>query len=276
MAFMTWIIERLNAISEFFYELYLDCYYYGFPLDLLTGWFRNLYVAFNDLAWAFSDFSLWVLDVQDQVSHILNYTDIWDYFGWFFEAAEYAWEWVYNASWFIRLEIEDWWDIAQQTVPDWLSDIEAWTTTQLNNLQATLTVLITDLGLWTTTQLNDLQATFNALIGNVESWTTTQINNAKSAILAIIGDLQTWTITEINNIQALLTTLIDWPALTNWINTWWNDRLLDIESLIDSSFIVRQGLWDGWQDWRDKVTDFFTDPEDWLYKAVDRIIERFW
>lgn len=75
--------------------------------------------------------------------------------------------------------------------------------------------------------------------------------------------------------------ILSW--FTNWwgnilvnLTMWWDERLLDIQSLIDSAFLLREGLWAGWQDIRDKVTEFFTDPEDWLYKAVDRIIERFW
>jgi len=71
---------------------------------------------------------------------------------------------------------------------------------------------------------------------------------------------------------------ITFPTLVSfsWLSAWWSDKLLDIQSLIDSAFLARDSFWQGWQDWRDKVTEFFTDPEEWLYKAVDRIIERFW
>lgn len=57
------------------------------------------------------------------------------------------------------------------------------------------------------------------------------------------------------------------PSLPNWP---------DIDALIKSWFISFSPFWEGWQDWRDDVANFFTDPEDWLYKAVDRIVERFW
>ena len=60
------------------------------------------------------------------------------------------------------------------------------------------------------------------------------------------------------------------------VNNWWRDRLLDVQGLINSAFVTRDSLWSGWQDLRDKVTEFFSDPEEWLYKAADRIIERFW
>ena len=298
MGFLADIIERLNDVSGFFYDAYLTVYDWYYPFSLLDEPLYYLSYAFSDLAWAFYYFSQWANDVADRVSEILSTGDIWSYFRWWFDRAEWAWDWVFDAAWYIWLEIEDWWYTTRWTVLDWISDVETWTQSQLNSLQSTLTALITDLELWTTTQLNNLQATFNALItdvelwtttqlnnlqatfttliGNVEAWTITQINNVKSAILAIIGDLETWTLTEISTIQSILTTLIDWAALTTWITTWWGERLLDVQGLIDSAFSIRTDFWAGWQDWRDKVTEFFTDPEDWLYKSLDRIIERFW
>ena len=55
-------------------------------------------------------------------------------------------------------------------------------------------------------------------------------------------------------------TLVSWA----WLTTWWNSRLEDIQGLINSAFTIREGLWTGWQDWRDKVVEFFTDPLEWL------------
>ena len=81
-------------------------------------------------------------------------------------------------------------------------------------------------------------------------------------------------IPDITEIQAWFT---DWTGnVTSVINTWWTSTMWEVQELINSAFIVRESLWSGWQDLRDKVTEFFTDPEDWLYKSVDRIIERFW
>ena len=69
----------------------------------------------------------------------------------------------------------------------------------------------------------------------------------------------------------------NWSGFVNQaINTWWTSAMGEVQGLINSAFIEREPFWAGWQDWRDKVTEFFTDPEEWLYKAVDRIIERFW
>jgi len=136
--------------------------------------------------------------------------------------------------------------------------------------------MIADVESWTAAQINNLQDAFSSLISTVESWTFAQLESARSAILAIIGNLETWTITEINTIRDTLTTLLDWSTLTNWITGWWNDRLFDIRGLLNSALIEWAPFWSGWQDWRDKVTEFFSDPEEWLYNAVDRIIERYW
>jgi len=75
--------------------------------------------------------------------------------------------------------------------------------------------------------------------------------------------------------------IIEW--FTNWtgnvtgiITTWWQGTLPDIENLIRSWLREYEPFWEGWQDWKESVTEFFSDPEDWLYRAADRIIERFW
>ena len=44
------------------------------------------------------------------------------------------------------------------------------------------------------------------------------------------------------------------------VNSWWSARLLDVQGLINSAFVVREDLWTGWQDMRDQVVEFFTDP----------------
>ena len=57
------------------------------------------------------------------------------------------------------------------------------------------------------------------------------------------------------------------PTLPNW---------LDIDELIKSWFTNLSPLWEGWQDWRDKVAEFFSDPEQWLYDRIDSFFERYW
>ncbi|KKK66018.1 hypothetical protein LCGC14_2968300, partial [marine sediment metagenome] len=58
-----------------------------------------------------------------------------------------------------------------------------------------------------------------------------------------------------------------YPGLVSfaWLTTWWNERLADVAGLIDSAFTIREGLWDGWQDVRGAVLEFFSDPLEWLW-----------
>lgn len=59
---------------------------------------------------------------------------------------------------------------------------------------------------------------------------------------------------------------VSYPTLVSftWLATWWTARLLDVQGLINTAFIERQSWWAGWQDWRDKVIEFFSDPLGWL------------
>ncbi len=50
----------------------------------------------------------------------------------------------------------------------------------------------------------------------------------------------------------------------------------DVNALIRSWLLDYSPFWEGWQDWRGKVTEFFSDPEQWLYDKLDEFFERFW
>ncbi len=64
-----------------------------------------------------------------------------------------------------------------------------------------------------------------------------------------------------NFVNNVLPNLLDLTGL--W--AWWNDRIADITGLIDAAFTLREGWWAGWQDVRDDVLEFFTDPLEWLW-----------
>jgi len=298
MSFMNWIIDDLNAASDFFYSIYLEVLDWVWPFWLAADFFYSLSRRFSWLAWDFSDFAEWVYDVWDRVLDILDWGDIRGLIRSWLDGIEDLVNW-WDRWWiWVGQEIDDWWSSTRITVLDWISDLESWTQTQLNNLRDTVLLLISDIESWTLTQINsvrsailtiisDLEAwtitEFNTvrdwiltLISDVSSWTITQIDNVKSAILAIVGNLELWTRAEIDTIMALLSALIDWDALTAWITTWWNNRVTDIQGLIDSAFTLRESLWAGWQDWRDSVAEFFADPLEWLYTKMDEFFERFW
>lgn len=68
------------------------------------------------------------------------------------------------------------------------------------------------------------------------------------------------------------------PSLVTfaWLTTWYNGKVLEVQELINGAFILRENLWKGWQELRDQVVEFFTDPLAWLYARLDDFIERFW
>ena len=63
---------------------------------------------------------------------------------------------------------------------------------------------------------------------------------------------------------------ITFPTLVsfNWLTTWWSSRVADIQNLIDSAFTTRTSFWAGWQDLRDNVVEFFSDPLEWLWARL--------
>jgi len=124
---------------------------------------------------------------------------------------------------------------------------------------------------WTSTSTTVLD-----WIDATKDWARLWIDYLQDQIVALTA--------QINDLVSLIpdmTEILAW--FSNWtgnvvsaIDSWWTGALSQVQSLINSAFIEREPFWAGWQDWRDKVTEFFTDPEDWLYKAADRIIDRFW
>lgn len=232
MQAITWIIERLNNVSDTFYQVYLDCFYTGFPLSIIGGFFYDLSVFFSNLAWYFYDFSLWVSDISTKVLSILDLKTINDYFWSYFIAAWNSWEWVKDAFTNVWNTVDDWWDSTKIVVYGWVSEARQFLQVQVDSISLSL---------------NTLQISWDSFKAKIPS----------------IDNLLTW--------------FAGWQvAVLTTINSWWSDKLLDIRGLINTAFLEYQPFWEGWQDWRDKVAEFFTDPEEWLYDKMDEWFERFW
>lgn len=232
MWFMNWIIDRLNYISGWFYELYYDCYYVGWPLDVLADWFYYLADAFASLAWDFYDFSQWLTDLSNSIAGFLNWTNIWLNILSYVPNLEDIRDWFYN--WWLNVYgvVTDWWSSTSTTVLSWIDEAKAWTQIWIDYLQDQVTAL--------GVRIDDVLA-----------------------LIPDVSDIQLWFTNWTGNVISV-------------IGTWWTGALIEVQSLIDSAFTEREPFWAGWQEWRAKVTEFFTDPEDWLYKSLDRIVERFW
>lgn len=95
-----------------------------------------------------------------------------------------------------------------------------------------------------------------------------------------------WTITWpefVGDLQQLSTSWDDFRTntLPNLVSnsalvSWWQDRILDVQDLINSAFTLRDDLWAGWQEWRDSVAEFFSDPLKWLYDRLERFMDEYW
>jgi len=295
---MNYIVQRLNDASDFFYDIYIEVYSWVWPFWEAGPLFYQLCLLFNKLAWDFYDFSSWVTATADKLTDILSWSTIRSYIRSWLPDLEDTIDWWYDWLYWVWDSIDDWWDSTSDEVWGWVLDVRSWTTTQINTARNSILTTISNLESWTiaeinsvrdsilaaistveswtTAQLNTIRASILAAISTVESWTTAQLNTIRASILAAVSDIEAWTIAEINTIKDLLGALIDWDKFIGWITAWWNDRVLDVQNLINSAFTSREPFWAGWQDWKDRVTEFFTDPEDWLYKAFDRIFERFW
>jgi len=62
----------------------------------------------------------------------------------------------------------------------------------------------------------------------------------------------------------------------SWLDTWWQSRLQEIDTLIGSWLASFQPFWEGWQEIREQVQSFFADPLQWAYDKLDEFFERFW
>jgi len=79
------------------------------------------------------------------------------------------------------------------------------------------------------------------------------------------------------SVESVLLWFADWwgNILTN-LDYWWSDKLLEIQDLISSRFAEFTPFLEGWQELRSAVTEFFTDPLQWIYDKLDEWFERFW
>ena len=84
-----------------------------------------------------------------------------------------------------------------------------------------------------------------------------------------INELQTRLdnlVIEFPDVSELLAWFYNWPGhVLTIVNTWWTGALAEVQSLISSAFIEREPFWAGWQDIRQQVLTFFTDPVEFVW-----------
>ena len=220
MSFMNYIVQRLNDVSDFFYDLYLEVLGWVYPFWLAAGMFYNLYSIFNRLAWNFYDFAQWVKAATTSLEGILSWSYIKGLIRRWLPALEDVISWWESWTTWVRQRIDDWWYYTKNTVQGWIAIGDQW-----------LKDLIDDANAW----LARLQSSINDLIG----------------MLPGISELAAW--------------FSDWWGnILSHLTSWWANRVLDVQGLIDTAFTAREPFWAGWQDVKDNVIEFFSSPLDWL------------
>jgi len=125
---------------------------------------------------------------------------------------------------------------------------------------------------WWTDKVLEVQALIDLAIEAVVSAVnnlSTAVNNLSIAWAAFKGKIPT--------LDEVIAWWSNWPGeLLSVINSWWTGKVLEVQALINTAFVTRQSFWAGWQELRDQVLEFFSDPEDWVYKRLDSFFERFW
>jgi len=207
----------------------------------VSDWFYEVFLEVRGWVWPF----YLIADFFYELSYLFyylagNFSDFGDWLEW---AADeigdiLSWSNIRSLirSWLPDLEDAiDWWDRWWKWVGE---EIDDW---------------------W-----RDTRQTVKGWISAAEDWLSDWIDALERSLNTLKAAWDEWKV-KISSFNEL------WLWFTNWwgnvlvnLDTWWNDRLIDISALIDTAFTLREPFWAGWQDWRDKVVEFFTDPLGWL------------
>ncbi len=217
---MSWIIDKLTNVSDWFYSVYLAVADWVWPFNQAADFFYEVSWVFIRLAWDFYDFSVWVDDIATKIVTILSWDIIWSFILEKVPKLEDIRDWFYAWQLHIWQELTNWWSATSTDVLGWI-DIAK----------------------------NDLLTWIN--------WLHTQIIELRGDVEDLIGQIP-----DISEIRAWFSNW--WGNILVNLSTWWNDRLLEVQRLIDTAFSLREPFWAGWQEIRDKVFEFFDDPLEWL------------
>ncbi|MDD4986416.1 MAG: hypothetical protein PHQ43_11655 [Dehalococcoidales bacterium] len=133
-----------------------------------------------------------------------------------------------------------------------LSEVYGWQNV-INWLKAqidSLAGVITWVANWSSNVANLVSTWWTSMSDTVKSWISTAIQGLPDMLTA-------WS----NFITETLPTLFD----LQYAESWWKSKLVDLGELISSAFVEREDLWNGWTDFRQRVSDFFSDPLEWIW-----------
>ena len=219
----------------------------------VSDWFYEVFLEVRGWVWPFYLIADFFYELSYLFYYLANYFS--DFGDWVDDIADQvadilSWSNIRSLirSWLPDIEdLVDWWDRwwkwVGEEIDDWWRDKKHDVWGWIEEAEDWLKGLIGSVE----TALNTLKAAWDDFKGKIPS-----IDN----IIAWFGNW--WAL--------ILAQIITWGALT----------ATQIDTLIDSWFKSYEPFWAGWQDWRDKVIEFFTDPLQWLYNRMDEWFERFW
>jgi len=213
----------------------------------IAEWFYDAYLEVNDWVWPFYNLALPLYRIHqlcyfllDSIAVLSDWTgDIQDAIG---NLLSFQDIWDYFLDWFVwAAAAYDWvynaWYNVSSIIDTWWGSTSEIVQGWIYDVRQYAAGLVADVMVLVTT----LQAAWDNFKGKIPSF---------DAILDWWGN---WT-----------------GELLSVIIAWWAGALQDVQDLIGTAFVVRADLWAGWQEMRDQVIEFFTDPLEVLWsKAAD-------
>ncbi len=170
--------------------------------------------------------------------------------------------WIYKEIWNLLQPIAwigDW----MREVQDILYDVI--TLSFIQSLFKPLWDYLLEIGYWFeniwTHVYNIIEVWWDSTEATVKLWINEAVESAVALPSDLLAFLTAFRITWSNFTTITLPNLADWTGINNLLKTWFADYT---------------PFWEGWQDWKGQVIEFFTDPLEWLYNRLDDFFERFW
>lgn len=120
MWFMTYIIQYLGQVRDFFYDAYLEVRGWVWPFHYLSTPLYQIYSAFVYITYYAQSLDDWLVWSQDLVQNILDWNTIWSYILSYVPNLQTMSAWFSNWASYVVTMVEAWWDQAQYTVRAWI------------------------------------------------------------------------------------------------------------------------------------------------------------
>jgi len=220
-----------------------------YALFVIAHWFSRIAEYCADSFWpltTIADFFYGLHDIFFDTA-----VDFGEFFAWVRDVADKIGQVL---SW------EEIWNLLTSHIP-FLEDVLNWFQKWWNNVTSVVT------SWWSATQFT-VRGWIDAAVSGFQSL----VNQVSSSL----ASLQTaW-----DDFKGRIPTL---DGVTSWwrnwignvlseIESWWSGAVGEVQGLIDSAFLARDSWWAGWQEMRENVMTFFTDPVEFIW---DRFADWF-